>query len=248
MDNGSNTRLSSPSSEKRVVQNVITPNVEERSNKKAKYDFKTTHDVVPKNLMSNVCEGYMISLKANVDLFYFEQGQTEAFVNPVVELLLGKKNDTHNWRIQKEQLSKISKIIAVVPRRKSWKEDEPEYKFNPTKNDPNAKFKKHYFVSYDPKRSTKQDKKERLESVLTVRRNIMMSLLTGTTIVTYQILQWLTYYCKNSTLNSISVIMLRFIKRCIMVMMIKRILSSLKIMIKHQRNRNVGIRESWMWM
>ena len=43
--------------------------------------------------------------------------------------------------------------------------------------DETAKFKKHYFVSYDPKRATKQDKKERLENVLMVRRNTMMSLL-----------------------------------------------------------------------
>ena len=173
MENNNYTSVSSPLREKRAAQTVVTPNVDSQYKKKSKYEFKTTNDVVPKNLMANACEGYMISLKANIDLFYFEQGQTEAFVNPVVELLLGKKNDTHNWRIHKEQLSKISKIIAVVPRRKSWKEDEPDYKFSPTKTDPNAKFKKHYFVSYDPMKSTKEDKKERLESVLTVRRFAM---------------------------------------------------------------------------
>ena len=161
MASHSNIEGVSPEREKRSIDAIVTPSNDEGRNKrnKSKFGFKAIDEVVPKNLMANACEGYMISLRGNIDLFYFEQGQTEAFVNPIVELLVGTKNDMHNWRIHKEQLSKISKIIAVVPRRKNRNEDEPEWKHIPRKLDPNAKFKKHYFVSYDAMNSSKEEKK-----------------------------------------------------------------------------------------
>ena len=164
--------MESPLREKRSLETVVSPdddNGGKKNKRQSKYKFKEIRDVTPKNLMSNACEAYMISLRGNIDLFYFEQGQTEAFVNPVVELLLEKKTDMHNWEFHKKQLSDISKIIAVVPRRKCLKEDEPEWKYVVSKLDPNAKYKKHYFVSFDPRKSSPEQKKERLESVLKVR-------------------------------------------------------------------------------
>ena len=172
MERNDNTEMVSPLREKRHFGTIVSPdNDAEGSMKKrqSKYKFKEIEDVIPKNLMSNACEAYMISLRGNIDLFYFEQGQTEAFVNPVVELLLGKKSDMHNWEFHKKQLSDISKIIAVIPRRKRLEEDEPEWKYVASKLDPNAKYKKHYFVSFDSKKSTHEKKKEQLESVLKVR-------------------------------------------------------------------------------
>lgn len=167
---GQCTDALSPVREKRVSTTVITPNNVQEKRKKTKYEFKKSQDVIPKNLMSNPVEAYMIKLRGNIDLFYFDQGQTEAFVNPVIDLLTGKGDDTHNWKVHKEQLSTHSKIIAVVPRRKSRNEDEPEWKFVATKTDPNAKFKKHYFVSYDEKGDdvSQEERKSRLESVLKV--------------------------------------------------------------------------------
>lgn len=174
-NHGVELALTSPDREKRTSLGVVTPydnDDDGRKKRKTTYKFVKSEEVTPKNLMANACEAYMISLRGNIDLFYFEQGQTEAYVNPLVELLTTEKSDMHNWRVHKEQLTKMSKIIAVVPRRVSRAEDEPEWKFVATKLDPNAKFKKHYFVSYDDTGATKESKKERLEAMLKVRRTI----------------------------------------------------------------------------
>jgi hypothetical protein len=176
MERNTTTEGTPPRPEKRGLETVVTPShngeEEEMTRKVArasKYSLKLQEDVSLMNTMSNACEGYMISMRGNIDLFYVEQGQTEAFVNPVMELLFGN-SDMHNARFHKEQLYKRSKIIAAVPRRVSLLVDEPQMKHGGTKTDPEAKFKKHYFVSLtDDATESVDEKKKRLEGILSVR-------------------------------------------------------------------------------
>jgi hypothetical protein len=160
--------------EKRGLETVVTPNDEagkEERNKiaRSKYSLKVHHEVSPKNMMSSKSEGFMIRMRGNIDLFFVDQGQTEAFVNPIIELLFEQKNTRYDDRFKREQLYAATKIIAVVPRRVSLKSDEPEMKGGSPTKDGNAKFKKHYFVSLGDPEDSQEEKKKRLQSVLEVR-------------------------------------------------------------------------------
>jgi hypothetical protein len=266
MERNETTEASPPRPEKRGIhQTVVTPsqeggNEEEMMTKKvrpSKYSLKLQEDVSVMNMMSNACEGYMISMRGNLDLFYVEQGQTEAFVNPVMELLFGS-SDIHNAKFQKEQLYKKSKIIAVVPRRVSLNVDEPQMKHGGTKADPDAKFKKHYFVSLsDNAMESIDEKKERLEGILSVRKGFLGNLLhMRDTSVPYDVVILTTHFIcfpgllsRHSFLNTIVtsipphtatedyILVQRATKRST--------LSYLKISTRRQRLRNAGMKEFW---
>ena len=117
----------------------------------------------------------MISLKGNIDLFYFEQGQNEVFVNPLVQLLFGENNKQgHSYMAKKEALLKTTNIVAVVPRRMNLQNDEPQWKINQNNK---GKFKKHYFIRFDPTLSpSKECKKKALQALVSVRYKSRLSM------------------------------------------------------------------------
>lgn len=154
MEANTNLLLSSPDWEQTGLGNVVTPT--KSSKTVSKYSLKKHDDVVPANLMSSAFGAYMIAMRGGIDLFYFEQGQTEAFVNPLVETMFGKC-DEHNWDVRRKQLMEDTKIIAVIPRRMSLRCDESQYETSGS--NPKNKRKKHYFVRYDPNGCSKEEKK-----------------------------------------------------------------------------------------
>ena len=149
--------------------------VASKRNKSSKYSFKKYKDVSPRNFMSSASGAYMISLKGNIDLFYFEQGQNEVFVNPLVQLLFGENNkQVHGYMAKKEALLKATNIVAVVPRRMNLQNDEPQWKINQNNK---GKFKKHYLIRFDPTLNpSKESKKKALEALVSVRYKSRLSM------------------------------------------------------------------------
>jgi hypothetical protein len=125
-------------------------------------------DVKPRNLMMNPCEAFVISMKGNLDLIYFDQGSSEAFVKPLIDILFYAGEDDATMS-ERDELRQKTKIIAVVARRVSFDVDEPQYKTVKSDNTVNASYKKQYFVRYDARFSTVSEKKQNLEAALRVR-------------------------------------------------------------------------------
>jgi hypothetical protein len=145
----------------------VTPNRNEIGRKRDCV-LRPFRDVRPRNLMSTVSEAYMISMKGNIDLLFFEQGVGEAFVHPLVDLLFPTR-ESDGRKEERKKFFEDTKIIAVVPRRTSFEVDEPVLKSVANKDGTVQKYKMHYFVRYDPSSSTLESKKKSLQAAVEVR-------------------------------------------------------------------------------
>jgi hypothetical protein len=136
--------------------------------------LKSFDDVKQRTFMGSSCEAFMVGMRGNIDLFYFEQGGTEAFVKPLMDALFNDKEDVDEV-VLRNNLRRATKIIAAVPRRRSVDVNEPQWKS--AKGNEGSVYKKHYFVRYDPELSTLQEKKDNLQRALKVSIDDAMKLV-----------------------------------------------------------------------
>ena len=155
---------------KRVLQNpyqgnkdgtnsIVTNSVSPENTKKSKTTHSTegaTADfsmvtclpksMLPSYFLGTVPEMFVIELQGGIELIYCNQGNSEAFVQPLVNAFFQVPPENKTAVALRKELVEKTQILCVVPRRVSHKENVPQTK--PAQNGTTTVYKKMYFVRY----------------------------------------------------------------------------------------------------
>ena len=123
--------------------------------------FKDPSSITPKSCLTNPVEAYIVSMRGGIDLMYFDQGDDEGFMFPLMELLFptpGKKKPNNDVILKRATVFKATGIVSAVFRRISLDNNEAMLK--------ESNFKKVYFVRYDGAQSTTVARKQALQAAV----------------------------------------------------------------------------------
>jgi hypothetical protein len=154
------------------VAAVVSPGgLKNKKNKSHRYDMKhDCEEIEPRNLMGNNSELFCLDLRGQIQLIWCDQGSNEGFLQPFSALYFHSNPNDREAQRKVQELRKITKIIAMVPRRKNRIENEPIMK-PPGKGDNGvSRFKKCYLVRFCPLGSCAEEKEAALCAIAEVRR------------------------------------------------------------------------------
>jgi hypothetical protein len=119
--------------------------------------------------MGNNPEFFCLDLRGGLQLISCDQGPNEGFIQPFTALYFHANKDDRDAQRRLSYLKETTKIIAMVPRRKSRLINEPIMK-PPGKGDTGVpRFKKCYLVRFCPTGSSEKDTEAALLAITEVR-------------------------------------------------------------------------------
>jgi hypothetical protein len=154
---------------KRLADRTVSPELTKKKGKWHQYEAKQWEDIEPRNFMVNNPELFCFDLLGNIQLISCDQGSNEGFIQLFTAMYFHTKKDDRDGQRRLHRLKEVTKIIAMVPRRKSRFQNEPVMK-PPGKSDNGMVcFKKCYLVRYCPDGTTPQDTELALNAIAEVR-------------------------------------------------------------------------------
>ena len=154
----------------------VSPLGDEHCNKKTRNGSEKAHgmkeldEIEPRILMGNNPEMYIAEAQGGLEFIYCDQGLSEGFINPFTVKYFHVNPEDRTGMNNLAKYKKITKIIAIAPRRKSATENEPAMKPAGKSDNQTVKYKKSYLVRYCPEGSTSSEKHTALQAITDVSK------------------------------------------------------------------------------